>query len=132
MMNLLTCKKGFTLLELVLAMGLLLPALFAIIGVNAYALRLGETSRMITKAVQDAHAVIEQMRGKSEQSLVQVTAAYPNNQNVSGFSNLPSETVRVSYVDTAADPLVVTVTTSWTDHTGGSMSRILRTQITQK
>jgi len=82
-------------------------------------------------AIQDAHTVIERIRNLSQTSLAQVTSTYPSGQTVSGFSNLPSEQVTVTYPNSNADPLAITVSTSWTDRQG-SMTRSLATQVTHR
>ena len=135
-------KKGFTLLELVFAMAIMIPLLLGIIGVNVYALHAGETSRSITTATQHAHTVIEQIRNKSRQGLSQAVAAYPNNQaftssalatalSIQQSNLLTGEQITVSYVDTNADPLAVTANVSWTD-LGRNMQRSFKTWVTQR
>ena len=124
-------KSGLTLLELAFALAILAPILLAVIGVNLYALRAGESSRQITTAMQDAHTIIEQIRDTSEQGLNQVLTEFPDTQAVSGFSNLTNEQATVNYNDVNADPLVTTVTVQWTDR-GRSINRALTTQITQR
>ncbi len=127
----LTKHKGFTVLELLFVMAIMIPALLGIIGVNLFAIRAGESARQITKAIQDANTTIERIRDTSKQSLAQVTSTYPNGQTVSGFSNLTSEQVVVTYANTSADPLAVTVTVTWSDR-GRTMSRALTTQVTKR
>lgn len=127
----LTRKKGFTLLEVLFVMAIMIPALLSIIGVNLYAIRAGESARGITKAVQDAHTIIERIRDKSKQGLSQVVATYLSGQAVGGFTNLTNERVVVSYPNSNADPLTITVTVSWLDR-GRTMARALTTQVTQR
>ncbi len=59
-------KKGFTLVEILFALAIVIPVLLGIIGVTSYSLRIGETARMTTTAVQDAHTVIERIRNTSK------------------------------------------------------------------
>ena len=124
-------KRGFTLMEVVLALAILIPAVFAIIGANHYMIRMSESSRRITTALQDAHTLIERIRNTSEQGLNQVTAAYPSGGAVAGFLNLPGEQITVTYPSASADPLAITVMVNWTDQ-GRAMSRSLSTQVTQR
>lgn len=124
-------EKGFTLPELMFSICITIPVLFGIIGVTYYTLRAGETSRNVMKALQDAHTVIERIRNVSNTSLSQVVTTFPNGQAVSGFSNLTSEQVVVSYANTAADPLAVTVTVNWTDQ-GRTLTRALTTEVTHR
>ena len=123
--------RGFTLVELIIDTAIILPVLLSAIGLNFYVFRNSETSRQTMIAIQDAHTVIERIRNRSETSLASVTGNYPNNQTVSGFSNLPSEQITVSYVNTSADPLDVSVTASWSNR-GRTMSRTLNTQVTKR
>lgn len=123
--------RGFTLIELIIALSVIVPVLLGSIGLNVYVFRMTETSRRAMVAVQDAHTVIERIRNVSKTSLVQVVSTYPSGQTVSGFSNLPSEQVTVTYPNASADPLAITVTVNWTDRQG-TMTRSLATQVTHR
>jgi hypothetical protein len=85
-------------------------------------------------AVQDAHWVIEQMRNTAQTGTfpANVTAAYPNNGAVAGFSNLTNEAVTVSYVSSTANPLDTTVTVSWSLRGVRTTTETLRTMITKR
>lgn len=61
-----------------------------------------------------------------------VVAAYPNNATVSGYTSLSSESVRVAYASTTADPLDVTVTVSYNENGRRAMTQTLRTYITKR
>ncbi len=123
--------QGFTLIELIISLAIIVPVLLGAIGLNVYVFRMNETSRRAVVALQDAHTVIERIRNLSETSLAQVTSTYPSGQTVSGFSNLPSEQVTVTYPNASTDPLVITVTASWVDRQG-AMNRSLATQVTHR
>ena len=123
--------KGFTLLEVLFAIAILLPVFFAILGVNFYMARATDSARMTTTAIQDAHTVIERMRDASRQELNQVTTNFPDGQTLVGFTNLTNEQIVVDYANPNADPLSATVTVTWTDN-GRNMQRNLATQITQR
>ncbi len=131
MKNQMNGKRGFTLIELIISLSIIVPVLLGVIGLNVYVFRMNETSRRAVVAVQDAHTVIERIRNASETSLAQVTTTYPSGQAVGGFSNLPSEQVTVAYPNASADPLAITVTVSWQDRQG-TMTRSLTTQVTQR
>lgn len=124
-------EKGFTLIELIIALSIIVPVLLGTIGLNVYVFSINETSRRAMIAVQDAHTVIERIRNVSKTSLAQVVTTYPNGKAVSGFSNLPSEQVIVTYPNANADPLVITVTVDWADRQG-AMTRSLATQVTRR
>lgn len=124
-------REGFTLIELMLAVAIILPVLLGAIGLNVYIFRATETSKRTTVALQDVHTVIERIRNTSESSLSAVTSAYPDGQTVTGFSNLPSEQITVDYANVNADPLDLIVTVSWLDQ-GRTMVRNLSTQVTKR
>ncbi len=124
-------KRGFTLVELLFATGIVLPVLLSIIGLNVYVFGLTETARQSVIAVQDANTVIERARNISKNGLDAVVAAYPAGQTVSGFNSLPGEQVTVGYADVNADPLALTVTVNW-ESRGRTMTRILQTQVTKR
>lgn len=123
--------KGFTLIELMIALAIVLPVLLGSVGLNVYVFRAAETSRRGIVALQDAHTMIERIRNTSENGLSQVTSTYPSGSTVSGFSNLPSEQVTVTYPNANADPLAITVTVTWADRQG-TMTRTLATQVTRR
>ncbi|MBI4395079.1 MAG: type II secretion system protein [Candidatus Omnitrophica bacterium] len=128
-------KDGFTILEMLFALGIIIPAIFAVIGINYYMIHASENARQATTALQDAHSVIEGIRNSSAQGLSRVIANYPNGQAVAAFTglNLTNERITVSYANVNADPLVVTVTVTWTDPGGGDIrTRVLETQVTQR
>ncbi|MBI4372854.1 MAG: hypothetical protein HY585_03920, partial [Candidatus Omnitrophica bacterium] len=115
------------------ALGIIVPAIFAVIGINYYMIHASENARQATTALQDAHSVIEGIRNSSKQGLSQVLADYPDGQAVGGFANLTNERIEVDYAEVTDDPLVVTVTVTWTDPGGGDIRRrVLETQVTQR
>ena len=87
-----------------------------------------------TVAYQDMNRVLEQMRDTAKTGTfpTNVTTIYPQNGTVSGFNNLTSESITVSYVSAIADPLDVTLSTSWNSNGVRIISKSLRTLITQR
>ena len=124
-------EKGFTIIEVLFAIAILVPVCFAVIGINFYMTRAADSARMTITALQDAHTVIERIRDASRQGLNRVTTNFPDGQAVPGFANLTNEQIVVDYANPAADPLATTVTATWTDG-GRNMRRDLSTQITQR
>lgn len=124
-------ESGFTLIEVLVALLIVLPALFGVIGVTIYMMQAGDTSRGVVTALQDANAVIERIRSTSESGLTEVVQLFPAGQPVGGFANLDNELIRVSYPNPTQDPLQITVTVTWTNR-GRLMQRSLFTQITQR
>jgi prepilin-type N-terminal cleavage/methylation domain-containing protein len=127
-------QTGFTLIEIMIAMSVSVIAILGFITAVTSIRQSSEGAYERTIAMQDANRVIEQMRDTSTSGTFpdNVTAAYPNNTAVSGFSSLTSEQVTVSYASTTADPLDVTVTVTWLAHGRRSMSKAIRTFITQR
>ena len=92
-------------------------------------------------AMQDANQVIERIRNTAAGGTFpgNVTAAYPNNGAVTGFTNLSNETVRVTYTDFNGDgnaltdnPLDVTVTVTYFENGRTASSSALRSLVTQR
>lgn len=124
-------KKGFTLVELMFALAILIPV--ALIAVNVNSLMAGRvrTARLITIALHDANTVMERIRDTSDLGLSQIVSSYPSGQAVSGFANLPNEAVVVQYPDPNANPLAITVSVEWTD-SGRLMRRVLTSYVTTR
>src|SRR5262249_15806343 len=111
-------EQGFTLIEIMIAASVVaivvLGFLNSALGIQTSTQAAFERST----AVQDAHQVIEAMRNTAASGTFpsNVTTAYSNGGTVSGFSNLTSESVTVSYADAAANPLDATVTVSYNEN----------------
>ena len=126
--------KGFTLVELMVSLGVLVVGLLGILLANTYTEKAsqGAYERMVT--LQDAHRAIELMRSASATGdfPTNVTSAFPNEARVTGFNNLSGEQVIVTYPDSKADPLDLTVTTSWKERGVRNFSIRLRTLMTKR
>lgn len=127
-------QKGFTIIELMIALFVTALAIAGYIGANVVIQRNSEEAFERTVATQDAHRVIERMRSAAQTGIFpgNVTTAFPQNGAVAGFANLTGEQVTVSYVNTATDPLDATVTVTWTSNTRRPSTMALRTLITQR
>lgn len=122
-------------MELLAALVVIVLGLLGILYANTYAQRTSEGSYEQMVAIQDAHRAIELIRNTASSGGIfpqSVTGAFPNNGLVGGFNNLFNEQVRVNYANPIADPLDVTITTTWLE--GGLRNRTaqLRTLITQR
>lgn len=126
--------KGFTLLELMIAVVVIGLGLLGMLLANTYIQTTSEAAHERMTATQDAHQVIELMRNVSATGNFpgNVTGAYPNGGTVSGFTNLSGEAVTVAYTDPTADPLDITVTASWLELGRRNVSTQLRTLMTKR
>ena len=133
-MNLVEKEEGFTLVEALITILVVGLALLASLVATTAIQRTSESAHERAVAIQDANRAIEQMRNTAKNGSFPsvVTAAYPENTAVAGFTNLTSEGVNVTYVSATADPLDATVTVTWTDNTNRSATASLRTLITQR
>ena len=127
-------ERGFTLIELMITMVVVVLVLLGFMGANTSIQQASEATHQRTIALQDANRVIETIRNTAASGTFpgNVTAAYPNNGAVAGFSNLTNEAITVSYVNTGVNPLDVTVTVSWSERGVRNVSTQLRTLVTQR
>ena len=129
-------EKGVTLIELTMAM-----ALFAIVlgattqSLVSYYVALDEQNQRNT-AVQHCAAVLSSMRDVRDANPANfpgaITAKWPNGGIVANVSTLPKESVTVNYVNPAANPLQVTLKSSWTDIRRHPMSLQVTTLLTDR
>jgi len=111
-------KCGFSLVELMISAGILVVAIIPILLLFYNYLVVMESSRNTTVAVDDASFILESIRSTDPFTTANVTSAYPSGSDVAdkiGPRKLADETVRVSYQDPSADPLVMTVRVDWKD-----------------
>lgn len=127
-------QKGFTLIEVMIALFVLTVAIGTFIGTNMLIQRNAEMGFERSIAIQDANRVLERMRNISRTGTFpsNVVGAFPNNTAVPGFTNLTSEQVTVTYASTTVDPLDVTVTVTWLSQTQRASVLSLRTVMTQR
>lgn len=124
-------RKGFTYLELVIAMVILVPVILGLIQATAYSNKMSSLARSVTVAIADASSVMENIRNTARNGLGSVTAAYPNGNPVAGYANLTNEQIVVTYPNPIADPLDITITVTW-EQEERFMTRVLRSKVTQK
>ena len=127
-------NAGFTLIEILFTMAIGAFALLCYLGATLTITQHSEAAYEKSVAMQDALRVVEQMRNTSLTGTfpANVTTAYPNNTAVAGFTNLKNQAVNVSYVNTTADPLDVTVSVTWMERGVRSANAALRTLITKR
>ena len=127
-------EKGFTLIEVMITLVVMTGALLAVMTANGAISQTSEGMYQRLVAIQDANQVIERMRNTASTGTFpgNVTAVYANGGTVAGFSTLTSETVTVAYVNSASDPLDVTVTVSYLENGRRATNTALRSLITQR
>lgn len=125
-------RGGFTLLELMVAILILVVGIVGILTVYIYCYSLNEISRNTTQATNDARAVLEAMRDESTVSLWSVentnweswaeglTTTQSGKTNNTPLTSLPQEDIDVAISEIGEPPLKiealqVTVTVSWFD-----------------
>jgi prepilin-type N-terminal cleavage/methylation domain-containing protein len=135
-------QRGFTLIEVVIVMGIMVAAILAIIEANVAIQRNSEMFFEKTVALQHAQRLLEQMRvtastagGSFPSNLIN---NYPNNtvyrSTMSAYTwlGLSSETMTVSYASTASDPLDATITVNWQTPQNRAATATLRSLITKR
>lgn len=124
--------RGFTLIEVVVTMLVFAVASVALAGFYVGAARLGESSRNLSRALNDVRAVAEAIRDASASGLATVTATnWTNWAAQNGLTGLPNEAVTVTYVNPGADPLQATVQVSWQE-AGRARSASVDTLVTRR
>lgn len=137
--NLVFGKKGFSLMEVAITMAVVTLALLGLLSVNTMMQRTSHAVYERSVAMQHAGQVVEQMRNLSTTSLANVTDTFPNGQvvNAAQYSTaatevLPNEVVLTNYVNTAANPLDVTVTVNWNSLGVRASTASLRTLVARR
>lgn len=106
-------KKGFTLIEAIIAIGVVGFVLLALVGLTVQHIQLTEIAQAKTIALNHATAIIEEMRDRSYTSMSSITSQdWENWANNNGCDTLDQEMVIVQY-GAAPDPLQITVNVSW-------------------
>lgn len=130
------CEKGFSLLELTIAM-----AVFAVVlGAAAQALVsyyvAMDTQEQRNTAIHICKGVLNDMRQARDADPDQfpdaITGMWPDDTLTPGPGLLRNETVQVNYVDTNANPLEITVTVSWEDLRGRPIQATMTTLLTDQ
>ena len=108
-------KSGFTLIELMFSVVILLVSILALLSGFMGSLFLNNSSSNLTVAVNDAQYVLEQIKGLNYTTCVQDNFAV-GCYVLPVFTNLPSETVALNPAPTIGPKISkVTVKVSWLD-----------------
>ena len=127
-------QSGFTLIEVSITISIVILALLGAMASNTALHQSSTSAYERSVAIQDANQILERMRNtaSSGQFPGNVTAVFPNNGSVAGFTNLTNQQVVVSYVNPSTNPLDVSVTVSWLQNGLRNTSTSLRTLMTQR
>ena len=104
-------KKGFTLIELMFGVSILLVVIIASLSSVINSMLLGESSRNIVTASNDAEYVLEQIKAQSFSSI----STYVSNFSSTKFNNLPDEQVTFPSPIYTANLDTIAVNISWSE-----------------
>ena len=114
-------KKGFTLLELAIASGILTVAILGLLSSLQSPFTLNAASKETVIALQDASRVLEEIRVATF-STIPITN-WTTWAQTNGLTHLVNEAVTVTTI--GADPLTATVQVQWTSLGGKGSTRTL-------
>jgi len=122
-------NKGFTLVELLLAVFILSSSIVGILLLFSQSMISTEYAWDKTMAVSHAEGILEEMQLKK--TLADITntdwLGWAAHQ---GLSTLPGESLTISFIDPVADPLDIQVTVNWI-HKQRGLQVTLKTQMTK-
>ena len=131
-------RRGFTLIEVMVAMMVFVGAVAGFCGFYVTTARLNESSRNLTQALNDARVVMEAMRDTAQSGgltgAAGVTGVYPQGTNLApafSLASLQNEAIRSTYANAAADPLQVTLQVTW-DEWGRPRAASFDTLVTRR
>jgi prepilin-type N-terminal cleavage/methylation domain-containing protein len=124
-----TAKSGFTLLELMIGVAVLVIALVGLIAAYIGCFTLNNSARNLTIAINDAQCVAEEIRDVNIPSDIVIedwTAWAANDPPAGGGCNsLDNEIVIVTYpAGTTAAPLQILITVAWTEKNRQRSTRV--------
>jgi Tfp pilus assembly protein PilV len=117
-----------TLLELAIAASLLSIAVLALFSTLVTSECMTKNARESNIAVFELQSLIEEIRGTPFDAIAD---SYPDGQFVAAYDTrrLNEERIRVDYVDTAAEPLDITLTITWRNYQGRNVTMNMRTLV---
>lgn len=126
-------KKGFTLIEVMMAAAIVAIGTVALLSAFLSGMILIESSRNKAVAAADARTVLEEMRRISRSGLAWVTATnWTTWARSNGLTTLPQEQITVQYRNPLYDLLEVGLTVSWVEHNNRGRSVILNNYLTER
>ncbi len=130
-------RSGFTLVELMIAIIVLLVAVLATFTGQLRSRELLQTSRETSIAMADLQAAMEQILLRPPDQIPVATSAYADDQPIAAFTNLhlANESMVADYPGytggAVPDPLSIVLTVTWTDPRGRPRTKTLRSMKTR-
>lgn len=126
-------RDGFTMIEIVMAMGLVAFLLTAIMAIVGQSFVLSSSNHDSATAIKEAQIVMNDVRVAVRAAVVfpdDVVAAFPPGVLNPPRTTLPGEIVTIAYEDIAASPLLVTIRVQFTDDRGRLFTKSLTSAFT--
>ncbi len=117
--------SGFTFVEMIVAMAVLATGALIAFPTMLSFFDLSRTARDENIATHDLSSAAEDLIATP---FSQIVVSYPDGQPIPKFTDLHlnEQRVLVSYDDVAADPLVITLSATWSDHRGRDRREVFR------
>lgn len=124
-------REGFTLIELIIALGVIAVVFAGVLGVVAQSFTMVTSSDDRVTAIKVAQTQIVALREVARDvGLAQVLLSFPPGAAIAPPpAVLNGEAILFQYVNVAGDPLLVTVTVTYTANNGRQLSESLATAI---
>lgn len=131
---------GFTMLELMVAIGVLLVAVLSAFGSQLTSMSLVSSSRETDTAMTDLQACMESILTVQTDQIPLAGSAYADGEPIAGFDNLTDQTMVATYPGfptgssdpkDVPDPLEIVLTLTWSDAEGRPRSVTLNSVKTQ-
>jgi prepilin-type N-terminal cleavage/methylation domain-containing protein len=126
---------GFTLLEMMLAISVLLIAVMAAMSTQASSMNLLRTSEETTTAMSDLHVAMEELLVTPQ--VANIPVLFPAATPIPAYTNLnlPNESIVPTYPGMGGgpvpDPLEIVLTMTWNDWRGRPRQTSVATMVTQ-
>jgi len=130
-------RAGFTLIELMIAITVLLVAVLGTFTSQLKARELLQTSRETSIAMADLQGAMEQILLRPVDLIPVPTSAYADDQPIAAYTDLhlPNQQIVADYPGYSGgavpDPLTIVLTMTWTDPRGRPRTKTLRSMKTR-